>query len=323
MKSATKFGCLFTMFLLFAGFLPISAQEHSLFPQEGLKDVGSGKTGSITMQLTKPFDECLSIENVTFGINQIADVVSGEYHLLDEYKDTEIDLNQITTADQLDTAARTLTKAVSKSELSITTDETGMCTAEDLPVGVYLVYPTDLSNYELIEPFIVAIPTFSETKGVMEYDVSVLPKHSPLPRIRINKTDAKDHQNITGKDFAFTVYSDEECTDRIAVIQSNTTDGTAEYLIHCGSWWIKETKAPEGYVPGNEKIHVEITLDGFFVNEKAVETDEDHRYSIEFTNKKITPPNTGVDLNTTAYAAAAGVCLVVIGGLIIYRVKKK
>ena len=85
MKSATKFGCLFTMFLLFVGFLPISAQEHSLFPQEGLKDVGSGKTGSITMQLTKPFDECLSIENVAFGINQIADVVSGEYHLLDEF----------------------------------------------------------------------------------------------------------------------------------------------------------------------------------------------------------------------------------------------
>lgn len=323
MKSATKFGCLFTMFLLFVGFLPISAQEHSLFPQEGLKDVGSGKTGSITMQLTKPFDECLSIENVTFGINQIADVVSGEYHLLDEYKDTEIDLNQITTADQLDTAARTLTKAVSKSELSITTDETGMCTAEDLPVGVYLVYPTDLSNYELIEPFIVAIPTFSETKGVMEYDVSVLPKHSPLPRIRINKTDSASHQNITGSDFTFMVYSDEECLKKVNEIHGNTNDGTVEYLIHYGSWWIRETKAPEGYVPGNEKIHVEITLDGFFVNGKAVETDEDHRYYIEFTNKKITPPNTGVDLNTTAYAAAASICLVVIGGLIIYRVKKK
>ena len=323
MKSATKFGCMFTMILLFAGFLPISAQEHSLFPQEGLKDVGSGKTGSITMQLTKPFDECLSIENVTFGINQIADVVSGEYHLLDEYKDTEIDLNQITTADQLDTAARTLTKAVSKSELSITTDETGMCTAEDLPVSVYLVYPTDLSNYELIEPFIVAIPTFSETKGVMEYDVSVLPKHSPLPRIRINKTDAKDHQNITGKDFAFTVYSDEECTDRIAVIQSNNTDGTTDYLIHCGSWWIKETKAPEGYHLSGEKIHLELSLDGFYVNDEPVETDENHRYTFSFDNRLIEKPNTGVDTHAPLYLGVLGASMMVIGAIVIQKTRKQ
>ena len=68
-----------------------------------------------------------------------------------------------------------------------------------------------------------------------------------------------------------------------------------------------ETKAPEGYVPGNEKFHVEITLDGFFINGKMVETDEYHLYFIEFTNKKVTPPNNGVDLNTTACAAAAGI----------------
>lgn len=323
MKSTTKLGCLFTMLLAFTGINPIHAQEPSILLQDAHEKISEQRTGSITLHLTEPFDDCLSVSGVSFGINQIADVIDGEYQMHEEYQDMNIDLNTITTADELEDTAIALTKVMTVSELTVETDETGMCTATDLPVGVYLVYPTDLANYELIDPFIVAIPTFNEAEGVMEYDVDVFPKHSPLPRIRINKTDSASHQNITGNDFTFMVYSDEECLKKVNEIHGNTNDGTVEYLIHYGSWWIRETKAPEGYVPGNEKIHVEITLDGFFVNGKAVETDEDHRYSIEFTNKKITPPNTGVDLNTTAYAAAAGICLVVIGGLIIYRVKKK
>ena len=323
MKSAMKLGCFVSILMMFASYLPLHAQEHTVFPQDKLEDVSEHRTGSITIQLTEPFDDCLSVDGVTFGINQIADVIDGEYQMHEAYQDMDIDLNAITTADELETTAIAITKVMTEAELTTETDKTGICTATNLPVGVYLVYPTDLADYELVDPFIVAIPTFNEAEGVMEYDVDVFPKHSPLPRIRINKTDSASHQNITGSDFTFMVYSDEECLKKVDEIHGNTNDGTAEYLIHYGSWWIRETKAPEGYVPGNEKIHVEIKLNGFFVNGKAVETDEDHRYSIEFTNKKITPPNTGVDLNTTAYAAAAGICLVVIGGLIIYRVKKK
>ena len=323
MKSTTKLGCLFTMLLAFTGINPIHAQEPSILLQDAHEKISEQRTGSITLQLTEPFDDCLSVSGVSFGINQIADVIDGEYQMHEEYQDMNIDLNTITTADELEDTAIALTKVMTVSELTVETDETGMCTAADLPVGVYLVYPTDLANYELIDPFIVAIPTFNEAEGVMEYDVDVFPKHSPLPRIRINKIDSESHQNITGNDFTFMVYSDEDCLKKVDEIQGNPTDGTAVYLVHYGSWWIRETKSPEGYVLSSEKIHIEITQDGFFYNDNLVQTDKDHYYTVEYTNKKVTPPNTGINTHTAYYIAAAGTSLLMIFTLIIYRHKKK
>ena len=322
MKLTTKLGCLFTMLLAFTGTIPLHAQEPSIL-QDVPEKISEQRNGSITLQLTEPFDDCLSVDGVTFGINQIADVIDGEYRMHEEYQDMDIDLNAITTADELEATAIALTKVMTEAELTMETDETGICTASDLPVGVYLVYPTDLANYELIDPFIVAIPTFNEAEGVMEYDVNVFPKHSPLPRIRIRKTDSSNHRNITGSDFTFMVYSDEDCLKKVDEIQGIAADGIAEYLVHYGSWWIRETKAPEGYVLSSEKIHIEITQDGLFVNGNPVQTDEDHYYTVEFTNKKVTPPNTGTDTHTVFYITAAGASLLMIFSLLIYKAKKK
>lgn len=75
MKSTTKLGCLFTMLLAFTGINPIHAQEPSILLQDAHEKISEQRTGSITLHLTEPFDDCLSVSGVSFGINQIADVI--------------------------------------------------------------------------------------------------------------------------------------------------------------------------------------------------------------------------------------------------------
>ncbi|WWU65599.1 hypothetical protein QJR26_04355 [Clostridium baratii] len=137
------------------------------------------KKGSIKISLENT-NSGYSKEGVKFSLSKVADVVNGEYKLLDEYKSARVDLNNLKNSNDLDLAANTLKKFV-KTDKTLVTNANGECSIDNLDVGVYLLYASDISNYENITPFLVSISTWDNTSKTMSYDIEIIPKHTPLP----------------------------------------------------------------------------------------------------------------------------------------------
>ena len=131
-------------------------------------------------------------EDVVFEYAKVADVVDGEYELLEAYQGSGIDLNAIETAEQLEEAALELS-AYKTSDGSCTTDADGKAIIKDLDVGVYLLYASEHKRYDDITPLLIAIPTWGEQEGDMLYDAKVIPKHTPVPPGKII-TDTPDSE---------------------------------------------------------------------------------------------------------------------------------
>ncbi|WWU63266.1 hypothetical protein QJR26_09500 [Clostridium baratii] len=137
------------------------------------------KKGSIKISLenTNSGD---SKEGVKFSLSKVADVVDGQYKILDKYKSSKVDLNNLKNSNDLDLASNMLKKVVATDKILVT-NANGECSIDNLDVGVYLLYSSDISNYENITPFLVSIPTWDNTSKTMSYDIEVIPKHTPLP----------------------------------------------------------------------------------------------------------------------------------------------
>lgn len=292
--------------------------DITILPEEDLTKVPENGLGSISVELTDAYDKYLSKENVKFGIVQIANIEKGEYILKESYADDEINLNKITKAEEIDNVAKTLSKKVESPDYEMTTDEEGKATCKNLPVGVYLVYVEDLADYETISPFVVGIPTWSDTDEIFQYDVTVEPKHTALPRILVNKVDSVTGQNIKSNKFEFTSYSQENCcsSSKLETIAGNPENGTAEFLIRYGTTYIKESKAPKGYKLSDEVVKVEFTDKGLFVNGKVVKVDDEHRYSIVYQNVLLPSVNTGTTKNKHMMYMIIGIGIIALGASI-------
>ena len=327
MKILKKIGLALSLMLVLVPCLNLQAKDITdnpdvgdvtILPEEDLTKVPDNGLGSISVELTDAYDVYLSKENVKFGIVRIADVVKGEYVLKDSFADDKINLNEIKTAEEIDNVAKTLSKKVESPDYEMTTDEEGKATCKDLPVGVYLVYVEDLSDFETITPFIVGIPTWDDEDEVFQYDVTVYPKHTALPRILVNKVDSVTGQNIKSNKFEFTSYSQENCADssKIETIAGNPESGTAEFLIRYGTTYIKESKAPKGYKLSDEVVKVEFTDKGLFVNGKEVKVDDEHRYSIVYQNVLLPSVNTGTTKNNDMMYMIIGIGIIALGASI-------
>ena len=161
--------------LLFS--FPAHANENIALPDD-LENI-SQEQGSIEIELTDG-GVGTTKEGVIFEYAKVADVVDGEYELLDTYQESGIDLNAIGTAEQLEEVALELS-AYKTSDGSCVTDADGKAIIKDLEVGVYLLYASDDARYDDITPLLIAIPTWGEQEGDMLYDVKVIPKHTPVP----------------------------------------------------------------------------------------------------------------------------------------------
>lgn len=327
MKILKKIGLALSLMLVLVPCLNVQAKDITdnpdvgnitILPEEDLTKVPENGLGSISVELTDAYDVYLSKENVKFGIVQIANIEKGEYILKESFADDEIDLNKITKAEEIDNVAKTLSKKVESPDYEMTTDEEGKATCKDLPVGVYLVYVEDLADYETISPFVVGIPTWDDEDELFQYDVTVFPKHTALPRILVNKVDSVTGQNIKSNKFEFSSYAQENCADgsKLETIAGNQETGTAEFLIRYGTTYIKESKAPQGYKLSDEVVKVEFTDKGLFVNGKEVKVDDDHRYSIIYQNILLPSVNTGTSKNKDMMYMMLGVVVIALGASI-------
>lgn len=324
MKFLKKIGLALSLMLVLVPCLNVQAKDITdnpdvgditILPEEDLTKVPENGLGSISVELTDAYDKYLSKENVKFGIVQIANIEKGEYILKESYADDEINLNKITKAEEIDNVAKTLSKKVESPDYEMTTDEEGKATCKNLPVGVYLVYVEDLADYETISPFIVGIPTWDDEDELFQYDVTVEPKHTALPRILVNKVDSVTGQNIKSNKFEFTSYSQENCAEssKLETIAGDQETGTAEFLIRYGTTYIKESSAPKGYKLSNEVVKVEFTDKGLFVNGKEVKVDDEHRYSIVYQNVLLPSVNTGAAKNKDMMYTMLGVVVIALG----------
>ena len=164
--------------------------DQVLPDSEELAKVEEVRTGSIEVVLT---DGKAGTEksNVKISCQKVADIMDGEYVLTDTYKKSEVDLNAIENANDLKTAG--------ESTSAVPTDADGFVTFKNLEVGVYLIYAQDTETYDTVEPSLIAVPTWNDSEGEMQYDVMIAPKHTEKPEKEDNVAPQTSLQENTWK----------------------------------------------------------------------------------------------------------------------------
>lgn len=157
--------------------------DQVLPDSEELAKIEEARTGSIEVMLTDG-KAGTNKSNVTFSCQKVAEIVHGEYVLTDTYRKSEVDLNAIENANDLKTAAEKLLATAGESTSAAQTDAEGFVTFKNLEVGVYLIYAQDTETYDTVEPSLIAVPTWNDSEGEMQYDVMIAPKHTEKPEKR-------------------------------------------------------------------------------------------------------------------------------------------
>ena len=172
--------------------------DQVLPDSEELAKVEKVRTGSIEVVLT---DGKAGTEksNVKISCQKVADIMDGEYVLTDTYKKSEVDLNAIENANDLKTAAEKLLTTAGESTSAVPTDADGFVTFKNLEVGVYLIYAQDTETYDTVEPSLIAVPTWNDSEGEMQYDVMIAPKHTEKPEKEDNVAPQTSLQENTWK----------------------------------------------------------------------------------------------------------------------------
>ncbi len=107
----------------------------------------------------------------------------------------------------------------------------------------------------------------------------------------------------------FTLYSDEDCTVVVDTATSDN-DGYATFTgLDAGTYYLKETAAPEGYVKSDKALEVTITEDV-----------ADNTVSVSFANSPI--PHTG-GMGTTLFSIVGGVLIAMAGTIFVISRRKR
>lgn len=292
------------------------AQENHLpiiTEDEQLEQIDSTSLGSILVHLNDT-DNLLPKQEVEIALVKVADITGQGYELTPLFEESGINLMEIETAEELMEASILLKNLVPENAevSSLKTDENGQCIFENLEVGVYLLYPKDTAEYENISPLLIAVPTFDEASGQMQYDITVYPKHSPNPSIRVRKVDSHDKTKVL-KEAEFTLYDENMVELKVA----NTNEhGIAEfYNVKNGMYYLKETKAPKGYKLADE--YIEVIIDEEYDGEKL------HEFTVPNTHLPEVYYQTSDSANYLPYFIMSSVSLLLIIGIVMKQKQTK
>lgn len=123
--------------------------------------------------------------------------------------------------------------------------------------------------------------------------------------LKINKVDAATKQNICGKDFVFTMFANQTCTDKVEEVHADQKEGTATFKIKEGVYYIKETQAPSGYRLSKDIIKVEVKDHQLYVNDQKVDSDALYTYTMSVSNEsEKLGIKTGASNHEMAYVAS-------------------
>ena len=222
------------------------------------------------------------IDNNKYTVSQDPTRQTGEFssHTItskDEVKRNDIDITKYleetdSTEKQFLKGAEFTAQLVSKispdsnKEYKATTDNNGHCVIGDLPYGTYRIWESKVPDTAYNGEFYINGATVRSTEFEQfielddtereAYKYGDITDVAKKMRIIINKED--DETGIMTQGDAhlegaqYTLYRDENCTDAVETITiQKNADGTYSatsgwYLV--GKYWVKETKAPEGYL---------------------------------------------------------------------------
>lgn len=143
-------------------------------------------TGTINIFLDEMSEgEAINVEGVIFSLIKVAELQDGEYILREDFENTNVNLNNLNTAEEANEVLARIMNKVEEENIQGregTTNKYGTLTFDSLDMGVYYIYATDTNEYDYVMPSIVAIPTHDESSGSingMMFEIEIVPKHSP------------------------------------------------------------------------------------------------------------------------------------------------
>lgn len=147
--------------------------------------------------------------------------------------------------------------------------------------------------------------------GEQNMDVEI--KEQPvLTDIEVQKVDAQTKKVIRSKDFEFTMYSDGECKNAITTVSADKNAGTATFKdLRYGTYYIKETKAPTGYLLSKEVKKV-------VVDDKLENVGKTYSFIYQDTPMPTTGVKTGDGTDIQKFTALTG-----ISGIVLLILRKK
>ena len=270
--------------------------------------VQASTNASITIELQDSIDN-LSKENVEFEIVQVAKYEDGYYVLNEGFQDLNVDLNKELKAEQIEELCNVIKKK-SVEGVKVKTNHEGIVKISNIEKGMYFIDPIDISEYDNISSMLVSVPEWEMNELI--YDVVVYPKHSPFEKFILKKVD-KDTKHEILDLFEFTSYKDADCKEKIKSYKGN---GTISILMRDQIMYLKETKAPKGYVLSNRVICVEMKDGALYVDGKKLDSNV-----FEFENKKNHVP-TGIEYHGNIYVTMSLIALVIILHIINKKLRK-
>lgn len=152
--------------------------------------------------------------------------------------------------------------------------------------------------------------------GEQNMDVEI--KEQPvLTDIEVQKVDAQTKKVIRSKDFEFTMYSDAECKNAITTVSADKNAGTATFKdLRYGTYYIKETKAPTGYLLSKEVKKV-------VVDDKLENVGKTYSFIYQDTPMPTTGVKTGDGTDIQKFTALTGISGIVLLLCVIFILRKK
>lgn len=152
--------------------------------------------------------------------------------------------------------------------------------------------------------------------GEQNMDVEI--KEQPvLTDIEVQKVDAQTKKVIRSKDFEFTMYSDADCKNAITTVSADKNAGTATFKnLRYGTYYIKETKAPTGYLLSKEVKKV-------VVDDKLENVGKTYSFIYQDTPMPTTGVKTGDGTDIQKVTALTGISGIVLLLCVILILRKK
>lgn len=174
----------------------------------------------------------------------------------------------------------------------------------------------DLKETKTPEGYMTAPDRTLVVSGEQNMDVEI--KEQPvLTDIEVQKVDAQTKKVIKSKDFEFTMYSDAECKNAITTVSADKNAGTATFKdLRYGTYYIKETKAPTGYLLSKEVKKV-------VVDDKLENVGKTYSFVYQDTPMPTTGVKTGDGTDIQKFTALTGISGIVLLICVILIIRKK
>lgn len=152
--------------------------------------------------------------------------------------------------------------------------------------------------------------------GEQNMDVEI--KEQPvLTDIEVQKVDAQTKKVIRSKDFEFTMYSDAECKNAITTVSADKNAGTATFKdLRYGTYYIKETKAPTGYLLSKEVKKV-------VIDDNLENVGKTYSFIYQDTPMPTTGVKTGDGTDIQKFTALTGISGIALLACLIFIIRKK